>query len=255
MATTVPDPVLVERLTDALASSRKTVAFTGAGISTESGIPDFRGPQGVWTKVDPSEFTIQNYVSNPDHRRRVWRMRAEHRDRTYEPNAGHRALVELERLGALDCVITQNIDGLHQQAGSSVVLELHGNTREVKCLSCDRRAPFHTVIARLDAGEEDPRCLDCGGLLKSATVSFGEAMPEQIVNESLERAESADLCLVVGSSLVVFPAAGIPLAAARAGARVAIINNEPTELDEIADPVIRSPAGVTLSAVVARLRA
>jgi len=240
----------IKRLAEALAGARRAVAFTGAGISTESGIPDFRGPQGLWTKIDPKEFTIQNYVSNPEHRRRVWQMRLERVDVRHEPNAGHRAIAALEELGIIDCVITQNIDGLHQEAGSSTVLELHGNTREVMCLSCDKHQPFGTVVERLRAGEADPACTDCGGMLKSATVSFGQAMPADIVDEAFARAQAGDVCLVVGSSLVVYPAAGIPLAAARAGARLAIVNAEPTPFDEIADPVINAGAGEVLSRTV-----
>lgn len=235
-----------EELAHLIADARTVVAFTGAGISTESGIPDFRGPQGIWTKIDPNEFTIDNYVRNPDHRRRVWKMRIERSTQTYEPNAAHRALVDLERMGILSCVITQNIDGLHQQAGSGRVLELHGSWRTVKCLSCERVEPAEIAYERVAAGEEDPHCLACGGLLKSGTVSFGESLPEDVVEEAFMRAESCDLLLAVGSSLVVYPAAGIPIAAVRAGARLAIVNAEPTPLDDIASLTVRGAAGTVL---------
>lgn len=235
------------RLGEALAAARRIVAFTGAGISTESGIPDFRGPQGLWTKMDPSEFTIDNYVARPEHRKRSWRMRVERTGQRFEPNAGHRALVDLERLGVLDCVITQNVDGLHQDAGSTVVLELHGGMKRVVCLGCRREEPAEAVLDRVRAGEEDPACRACGGILKTATVSFGEALPPDVLAESYRRAEECDLCLVVGSSLVVFPAADVPAAAVRAGARLAILNQEATPLDPLADPVVRGGAGPVLA--------
>jgi NAD-dependent deacetylase len=244
----------IRRLVDLLADAGTIVAFTGAGISTESGIPDFRGPQGLWTTIDPSEFTIENYVSNAEHRRRVWRMRMERASERYEPNAGHVALAALERMGKLGCVITQNIDGLHQAAGNTIVLELHGTTHWVKCLGCDARLPNEPVFARIRAGDEDPHCEDCGGLLKSATVSFGEMLPTDVIEEAFMRAENADAVLVVGSSLVVYPAAGIPLAAARAGARLAIVNAEPTPMDDIASIVLHGAAGEILTAAIDGLR-
>ena len=245
----------IEDLASLLASARRGIAFTGAGISTESGIPDFRGPNGVWKTLDPNEFTIQNYVSNPEHRARVWRMRIEQLGPKPEPNAGHRALVELERMGLIDSVVTQNIDGLHQLAGSSTVLELHGSMREVMCLSCARRWPMEDVTTRVRDGEEDPHCTECGGLLKSATVSFGQSLPTDVVEDAFRRAEECDTCLVVGSSLVVYPAAGIPIQAKRSGAVLAIVNAEETELDDIADVVVRGQAGEVLSATVEAARA
>jgi len=245
----------IEQLAALLASSTRAIAFTGAGISTESGIPDFRGPNGVWKTLDPNEFTIQNYVANPEHRARVWRMRIDQLGPRPEPNAGHRAIVELERMGIVDSVITQNIDGLHHIAGSSIVLELHGNMREAMCLSCERRWPMEVVVERVRAGEEDPHCTECGGLLKSATVSFGQSLPADVVDDAFRRAEVCDTCLVVGSSLVVYPAAGIPIQAKRAGAQLAIVNAEETELDDIADIVVRGQAGEVLSATVESARA
>jgi NAD-dependent protein deacetylase/lipoamidase len=245
----------IEQLADVLARARRIVAFTGAGISTESGIPDFRGPSGIWKTLDPKDFTIDNYVSNPEHRKRVWAMRSGGTGPPPEPNDGHRALVELEHLGLLDCVVTQNIDGLHQRAGNTVVLELHGNMREAMCLNCAKRSPFEDIVDRVRAGEEDPHCTDCGGLLKAATVSFGQALPADVVDEAFARAEACDLCLVVGSSLVVYPAAGIPLHAKRSGARLAIVNAEETPLDDMAEVVVHDQAGAALTAAIAACRA
>lgn len=240
----------VHGLAETIAAARRIVAFTGAGISTESGIPDFRSPSGIWSRLDPNDFTISNYLHNPEHRRRIWQMRVEHAGRRFSPNAAHRALVELERLGILDCVVTQNIDGLHQDAGSTVVLELHGSNRLVRCLDCRDEMPAGEALDRVRAGEDDPHCRECGGLLKSTTVSFGEAMPFDVLSEAYERAGRCDLCLVVGSSLVVYPAADVPIAAHRGGARLAIVNAEPTGLDGLADVVVAGRAGEVLPSAV-----
>jgi NAD-dependent deacetylase len=244
----------IDALAQALAASQAAIAFTGAGVSTESGIPDFRGPNGIWKKVDPSEFTIQNYVANAEHRARVWAQRASSHEARHEPNDGHRAIVELERLGIIEAVVTQNIDGLHAAAGSSVVLELHGTMREVACLSCGDRMPMEEVVARVRSGEADPHCARCGGLLKSATVSFGQALPTDVIEDAFRRARECDLCLVVGSSLVVYPAAGVPIEAKNAGATLAIVNAEETDLDDFADIVVRGRAGEVLREAVARVR-
>jgi len=241
-------------LAEVLAAAKRAIAFTGAGISTESGIPDFRGPQGIWTKIDPADFTLENYLYNDEHRRRIWRFRLENKGARYEPNAGHRALADLERLGVLDCVVTQNIDGLHIEAGNTTVLELHGHGRSVRCLGCGDEHPSGEILERVRAGDDDPHCTRCGGLLKSATISFGEPLPAHVVDESFARAEACDVCLVVGSSLVVYPAAGIPLAAVRAGARLAIVNEEPTPLDGEAELVIRGRAGSILTDAIAAVR-
>src|SRR5438874_5229513 len=245
----------IDQLAEALAASNAGIAFTGAGISTESGIPDFRGPNGVWKKVDPAEFTIDNYINNAEHRGRVWSQRAASHEAAHEPNDGHRAIVELERLGIISSVVTQNIDGLHAAAGSSIVLELHGTMREVACLSCGDRLPMEEVVVRVRAGDTDPHCARCGGLLKSATVSFGQALPADVVEDAFRRAAECDLCLVVGSSLVVYPAAGIPIQAKRAGATLTILNAEETDLDDLADIVVRGQAGAVLLDVVERTRA
>ena len=235
-------------------AAERVVVLTGAGISTDSGIPDFRGPQGVWTRNPGAEklATLQNYVAEPEVRKRAWRSRLESPAWTAEPNAGHRALVTLERRGKLDTLITQNIDGLHQAAGSSParVVEIHGTMREVVCLDCGERAPMERALARVRAGEEDPPCRSCGGILKSATISFGQGL----VPEDLRRAERAaarcDLMLAVGTKLSVFPIAGVVPVAKRAGARVVIVNAEPTEMDELADAVLRGSISQLLPPIV-----
>ena len=228
-------------------AAERVVALTGAGVSTDSGIPDFRGPQGVWTRNPEAEkqSTIQHYVADPEVRRRAWRSRLESPAWSAQPNAGHRALVALERRGKLDTLITQNIDGLHQAAGSSPerVVEVHGTMREVVCLACGERAPMERALARVRAGEDDPPCRTCGGILKSATISFGQSL----VPEDLRRAELAarrcDLMLAVGTKLSVWPVAGVVPAAKDAGARVVIVNAEPTEMDGMADAVLRGSIG------------
>jgi len=235
-------------------AAESVVVLTGAGISTDSGIPDFRGPQGVWTRNPGAEklATLQNYVAEPEVRKRAWRSRLESPAWTAEPNAGHRALVTLERRGKLDTLITQNIDGLHQAAGSSParVVEIHGTMREVVCLDCGERAPMERALTRVRAGEEDPPCRSCGGILKSATISFGQGL----VPEDLRRAERAaarcDLMLAVGTKLSVFPIAGVVPVAKRAGARVVIVNAEPTEMDELADAVLRGSISEVLPPLV-----
>ncbi|MDQ3897459.1 MAG: Sir2 family NAD-dependent protein deacetylase [Actinomycetota bacterium] len=239
---------------DLVAGATRIVALTGAGISTDSGIPDFRGPQGVWTK-DPAAMrssNIADYVADADVRRRVWRTRLASPAWTARPNPGHLALVELERQGRLHTLVTQNIDGLHQLAGNdpSLVVELHGTMREVVCLGCGDRGPTEPVFARLRSGEDDPHCLVCGGLLKSATISFGQSL----VVADLRRAERAalecDLLLAVGSTLTVSPACDLVAVGASAGARVVIVNAEPTPYDRIADAVVREPISEVLPELV-----
>ncbi|HUO47214.1 MAG TPA: Sir2 family NAD-dependent protein deacetylase [Acidimicrobiales bacterium] len=244
----------LERARRAVAGATRVVVLTGAGISTDSGIPDFRGPKGVWTKNPEAEklSTLQTYVADPDVRRRAWRQRLDSPAWQAEPNAGHRALVGLERRGVLDTLVTQNIDGLHQAAGSDParVVEIHGTMREVACLSCGARAPMPDILDRVRAGEEDPACEPCGGILKSATISFGQSL----VPEDLERADAAargcDLLLAVGSTLSVYPAAGLVPTAYQAGAVIVIVNAEPTEYDGIADVVVRTPIGEALPVIV-----
>jgi NAD-dependent deacetylase len=232
------------------------VALTGAGISTESGIPDFRGPQGVWTKDPRAQrlATLQSYMSDPEVRRAAWRARLEHPAWNAAPNAGHRALVELERKGRLHTLVTQNVDGLHQMAGSSRrrLIEIHGNMRAVACTSCGERAPMEEALERVREGEQDPPCRSCGGILKSATISFGQSL----VPADLARAESAaascDVFLAAGTSLVVYPVALLPHRALEAGARLVIMNAEPTPYDERADAVFRAPLSESLAALAAR---
>jgi NAD-dependent deacetylase len=222
--------------------------LTGAGISTASGIPDFRGPQGLWTK-DPSAqamFDIDEYVASSAVRAAAWKQRLAAPAWTAEPNAGHRALAELERQGRLTALITQNIDGLHQKAGSSNVLELHGTVWFVDCLSCGRRIPIAELLPRLEAGEEDPACLVCGGILKSATVSFGQSLDQKVLDAAVAATEACDTFLAVGTSLQVYPAAGLCDVALRAGKRLIIMNAEPTPYDEQADELFHTPIETTL---------
>lgn len=230
--------------------SRRIVVLTGAGISTESGIPDFRGPQGVWTRNPQAEklSNIHYYMSDPEVRKAAWRSRLEHPAWTAKPNAGHLALAELERRGKLHALITQNIDELHQQAGNSPekVIEVHGTVRKVVCMSCGATAPMALALDRVRAGEEDPPCLDCGGILKSATISFGQNLVPAVIDRALRSAGEADLFFAIGTSLQVYPIAGAVEIAATAGARIAILNAEPTPFDGVADAVIRRPIGETL---------
>jgi len=246
-----------------LDQARRVVVLTGAGISTDSGIADFRGPQGVWTKNPDAEkmATLQAYVSDPELRARSWQNRLTSPMWSAEPNAGHGALVDLERSGRLDLLVTQNIDGLHQKAGSDParIVEIHGTSLEVMCLSCGDRQPAEPVHDRVRAGEADPVCLattgddggrPCGGILKSATISFGQSL----VAEDLVRAERAaadcDLLLAAGSTLAVFPAAGVVPVAVQHGAVAIILNGGPTEMDGLADVVLRDSISECLPALV-----
>ena len=238
-----------------VASSIRIVALTGAGISTESGIPDFRGPQGIWTKNPKAEklSNIHFYMSDPEVRRLAWQQRLNHPAFHAEPNAGHRALADLERKRKLHALITQNIDGLHQKAGNSPakVIEVHGTVREFVCMSCGTRGPMPVVLERVRAGEEDPPCRDCGGILKSATISFGQQLVPEVIDRAMQAAGEADLLLAIGSTLQVYPvAAAVPRAKA-AGARIVIVNAEPTHFDDIADVVIQQRIGDVLPAICA----
>lgn len=223
--------------------SGRTVALVGAGISTDSGIPDFRGPKGLWTLNPKAErmSDISYYVSDPEVRMLAWQSRLEHPAWSASPNEGHRALVTLESKGLLSTIITQNIDGLQQLAGSSPdrVIEVHGNVREVMCLSCDYLAPMEEALDRVRAGEADPPCPECGGLLKSATISFGQALVPEVIDRAFAEAEACNLMLCIGSTLTVYPVAMLPTTASRAGARVVTINGEPTAYDDQADAVLR----------------
>ncbi len=231
-------------------ASTRIVALTGAGISTESGIPDFRGPQGVWTKNPKAErlSDIRYYMSDPEVRRLAWQSRLEHPAWHAAPNAGHRALVELERRGTLRAVVTQNIDGLHQLAGHApeTVIEVHGTMRDVRCMACEWRGPMGPVLDRVRAGEDDPPCERCGGILKSATISFGQSLEPVVIARAMRAAERADLLIAIGTSLQVYPVAGAVPLAKSSGARAVIVNAEPTPFDEIADAVLREPIGEIL---------
>jgi NAD-dependent deacetylase len=244
----------VERARSLVATAGRVVAMTGAGISTESGIPDFRGPNGVWTKNPEAEklFTIHNYVADPDVRRRSWRTRASHGAWDARPNAAHRALVTLERTGRLTAVVTQNIDGLHQRAGSDpdLVIELHGTMFDTVCLTCADRRTMREALDRVAAGEPDPPCLLCGGILKSATISFGQSLDVAVLARARDAALGCDLMLVAGSSLTVQPAAGLVGLAAHAGATVVVCNGSETPYDDLAEVVLREPLGQVLPALV-----
>jgi NAD-dependent deacetylase len=232
----------------------KVVMLTGAGISTESGIPDFRGPQGVWTKNPRAEklSDIRYYMNDPEVRRESWKGRLEHPAWNAKPNAGHLALAALEQRGKLHALITQNIDGLHQMAGNSqdVVIEVHGTVRDVVCMACGMTAPMQKALDRVRAGEEDPPCRDCGGILKSATISFGQALVPDVINRAMDAAAQADLFFAIGTSLQVYPIAGAVQAAHEAGAKIIILNAEPTPFDGIADFVSRDPIGTILPQLV-----
>lgn len=228
------------------------VGFTGAGISTESGIPDFRSPNGVWARNRTVYF--DEFVRNEDDRIEYWRQKAESWPdmRSAQPNPGHLAFVELARQGKLTVMITQNIDGLHQRSGldPKLILELHGTTAEAACLSCGDRIPMDEAVERVAKGEAAPRCRSCGGLLKPATVSFGQAMPQDVLMQSQQAAQGCDLFLAVGSSLVVQPAASLPLVAKQSGAKLIIINRTETPLDDMADLVLRDEIGTVLPGMV-----
>jgi NAD-dependent deacetylase len=236
-----PDPIDTVRTW--IDDAKRIVVLTGAGISTDSGIPDFRGPQGQWTKDPQAEkmATIQHYVADPEVRKRSWRDRLSSPAWTATPNAGHLALVALEGRGSLDTLITQNVDGLHQMAGSSPdrVIEIHGTMRTVTCLDCGERAPMERALARVRAGEDDPPCRSCGGILKSATISFGQGLVQADLLRAQRAAERCDLMLTVGTKLSVYPIAGVVPIAREVGARVVILNAEPTDMDRLADVVLR----------------
>ncbi len=238
-----------------VAAGRRITVLTGAGISTDSGIPDFRGPQGVWTKDPAAERTssLAHYLADPQVRRQAWRNRLASPAWTARPNAGHLAVAELARQGRLRAVVTQNIDELHQRSGvpADLVVELHGSMWGWSCWSCGARGPMAEVLERLRAGEEDPPCLRCGGVIKSTTISFGQSLDPAVLNAGVEAATDCDVLLAVGSSLQVQPAAGLVPLAARAGAAVVIVNAQPTPYDRLADAVVREAISDALPALVA----
>ncbi|MER6977096.1 SIR2 family NAD-dependent protein deacylase [Streptomyces carpinensis] len=228
--------------------------LSGAGISTDSGIPDYRGPNGLWRRDPEAEklVTYEHYMGDPEIRRRSWQMRRGNRTLHAEPNAAHRAVAELERSGVPVRVITQNVDGLHQLAGMPArkVLELHGSARSVVCTRCGVRGPMEDALARIEAGEEDPACSECGGILKSATVMFGERLDPVVLGEAVAITKACQVFIAVGTSLQVQPAAGLAGVAADHGARLIIVNAEPTPYDETADEVVREPIGTALPRIL-----
>ncbi|MFJ3223677.1 SIR2 family NAD-dependent protein deacylase [Streptomyces sp. NPDC086783] len=232
--------------------------LSGAGISTDSGIPDYRGPEGLWRRDPDAEklVTYEYYMGDPEIRRRSWRMRRETGALRAEPNAAHRAVAELERSGVPVRVITQNVDGLHQLAGMPArkVLELHGTAREFVCTGCHVRGPMEDALARVDAGEDDPPCLRCGGILKPATVMFGEHLDPVVLGEALAVTKACQVFIAVGSTLQVHPAAGLAGVAADQGARLIVVNAEPTPYDDRADEVVREPIGTALPELLRDLR-
>jgi len=245
------DPA-VQALAGLAAAANRIVAFTGAGISTESGIPDFRGPNGLWTK-NPTAMRLSNiedYVRDPQVRADAWQERLRHPAWTAEPNAGHGALAGLERRGKLLALMTQNIDGLHQAAGSERVLELHGTIHQAMCLSCDRRTSMQDQLDRVRAGDPDPACDACGGILKSATVSFGQQLDPKVLDASFAASGACDLFLAIGTSLAVTPASLLAVEAKRSGARLVIVNQGETEMDDLADAVLHEPIGEVLPTIV-----
>jgi len=235
-----------------IARAERLVIFTGAGISTESGIPDFRSPGGIWTRYKPIYF--DDFMASEEMRRESWRRKfaTDEVMTRAEPNAGHRALAKLAEQGRLSAVITQNIDGLHQKGGvpDDKVIEVHGNATFAKCLACGLRHEFEDLEAAFKESGEPPVCRSCKGIVKSATISFGQAMPEEEMERAADAALGCDLFLAIGSSLVVYPAAGLPIAAKRSGAKFAILNRDPTELDHMADLVVNAEIGATLSRIV-----
>jgi NAD-dependent deacetylase len=240
----------LEKLRTLLEASAGAVVFTGAGISTESGIPDFRSPGGLWTKYQPIEFS--DFLASEEMRRESWRRKiaVDEAVSAAQPNRGHRAVARLVNQGRVTSVITQNIDGLHQRSGvpEDCVIELHGNGTYSVCLTCGRRYELEQVFAAFKIAEEPPVC-DCGGFIKSATISFGQPMPFEAMRRAQMASEGCDLFIAIGSSLVVYPAASFPVVAKRSGARLVILNREPTELDYIADLVLNMEIGASLGAV------
>jgi NAD-dependent deacetylase len=232
----------------------RIVVLTGAGISTDSGIPDFRGPQGLWTRNPEAEkmATLQHYMASPEVRRRAWQTRLELQGRRLAPNPGHLALVTLERRGKLHALITQNVDGLHIAAGNSRerIVEIHGTLDEVICMSCGERAPMERALERVRAGEEDPACRRCDGILKSATISFGQSLVPEDLTRCERVAHECDLLLAVGSTLGVYPVAGVVPLARQNGARIAIVNGGPTEMDDLAHAVLRGSISLILPRLV-----
>jgi NAD-dependent deacetylase len=244
----------LEEVAARIKAAERVIVLTGAGISTESGIPDFRGPQGLWTKDPAAEklFTLQNYMRDRDLRVRSWQTRLEHPAWTAEPGPGHIALAELERKGKVHTLVTQNIDGLHQAAGTSddVLVEIHGTLREVVCMDCGERRPMQAALDRVRAGEKDPPCRSCGGILKSATISFGQSLVRSDLERAQRAAETCEVFLAIGTSLVVSPVSYLPAIALQSGALLVIVNAEETPFDSQADAIFRQPIGTVVPPLV-----
>ena len=240
----------IDKVRSWISSAERVVALTGAGISTDSGIPDYRGPQGVWTKNPLAEkmSDIRYYMNDPEVRKLSWQSRLHNPAYDARPNNGHRALVELEKRGKLHALITQNVDGLHQRSGipAEKVIEVHGNLRRAMCMSCDWRDDMQVVFERLRAGEEDPACRECGGILKSDTISFGQALIPEVIDRALQVAREADVLIAVGSTLQVYPVAGAVPLAKQAVAKLVILNAQATQFDELADAVLNTSIGEAL---------
>lgn len=244
----------VEAARGLVADAARIVVLTGAGISTDSGIPDFRGPKGIWTRNPDAEklSSIDHYLADPQIRRRAWLGRLDHPAWTTEPNAGHLAIVDLDARGTLDLLITQNVDGLHHASGLDPdrVVEIHGSIREVECLSCGWRGPMQETLDRVLAGEADPPCRVCGGILKSATISFGQSLVEADIDRSFKAAANCDLMIAVGTNLSVYPIASVVPIAERAGAAVLIVNGTETDMDSLATVIVRGSISEILPAIV-----
>jgi len=245
---------LIEKVRAWVAQAQRVVVLTGAGISTESGIPDFRGPQGVWTRDPEAEklSDIRYYMADAAIRRKAWQARLVHPAWEARPNAGHAAIAALEQRGKLHALITQNIDGLHQKAGNSPerVIEVHGTVLKVVCMNCGWKGPMQETLVRLLTGEDDPPCIHCGGILKSDTISFGQNLVPAVIARAMRCAAEADCFLAVGTSLQVYPIAGAVSEAKAAGARVVIVNAEATPFDDVADAVLSEPIGSTLPRIL-----
>jgi NAD-dependent deacetylase len=250
----VADPEAVDRVRAWVDQAQRIVVLTGAGISTDSGIPDFRGPNGLWTKNPQAEktATLQHYLADPEVRRLAWRNRVDSPAFDAEPNAGHRAITALQDRGKLEAVVTQNVDGLHQRAGvdPEKVIEVHGTIWWTRCWECRDRRPMGEARTRVRAGEEDPACRVCGGILKSDTISFGQQLDEEVMGRAFDAAERSDLLIAAGSTLAVYPAANVVPHARSRGARIVIANGDPTGMDRLADVVLRGSLSQTLPAIM-----
>lgn len=247
----------ISTVSDMIIESRKLVVFTGAGISTESGIPDFRSPGGIWSRFDPDDFTIEKFLHSPEARENQWRILVESGlIVNAKPNLAHMSIAALEKLDKLDCVITQNIDNLHQEAGNSPekVIELHGNMNFVVCTGCHERYPMEDIVGRLKKEKGVPDCENCQGILKPDVIFFGEALPEEALQKAIDHSSNCDLFIVIGSSLAVFPAAYMPVHAKQGGAKLAIINIGSTMYDSKADILIDGKAGETMESILENVK-